>query len=183
MIVSRLAHVALDVADLDSAIAFSCELFGLAPLAHGAGSAHLGAGASDTYELVLRTGDEPRIDHFAFALCGEPALVRVRERLARAGAPIGELTEDLGPGIAAAIETALPSGHALRLVCESAPRGFRPRPAVPAPHHRGVGGPLRAPQQRITAAQMTVLRAGASAAGLPVTSDPDELFWVGRHPA
>jgi dihydrodipicolinate synthase/N-acetylneuraminate lyase len=44
------------------------------------------------------------------------------------------------------------------------------------------GGPLRAPQQRITAAQMGVLRAAANAAGLQVTSDPDELFWVGRNP-
>jgi 4-hydroxy-tetrahydrodipicolinate synthase len=45
------------------------------------------------------------------------------------------------------------------------------------------GGPLRGPQQRITAAQMATLRAGAAAAGLPVTSDSDELFWVGRNPA
>lgn len=44
------------------------------------------------------------------------------------------------------------------------------------------GGPLRGPQQRITAAQMATLRAGATAAGLPVTADPDELFWVGRNP-
>jgi len=44
------------------------------------------------------------------------------------------------------------------------------------------GGPLRAPQIRITAAQMGILRAAVTAAGLAVTSDPDELFWVGRHP-
>ena len=44
------------------------------------------------------------------------------------------------------------------------------------------GGPLRSPQQRINAAQMAQLRAAASAAGLAVTPDPDELFWVGRNP-
>jgi hypothetical protein len=45
------------------------------------------------------------------------------------------------------------------------------------------GGPLRAPLPRVNAAQMAALRAGAMAAGLPVTDDPDELFWVGRNPA
>jgi dihydrodipicolinate synthase/N-acetylneuraminate lyase len=45
------------------------------------------------------------------------------------------------------------------------------------------GGPLRAPQPRIHEPQMSALRAGAVAAGLPVTDDPDELFWVGRNPA
>jgi 4-hydroxy-tetrahydrodipicolinate synthase len=45
------------------------------------------------------------------------------------------------------------------------------------------GGPLRQPQQRINKAQMTQLRAAAVASGLPVTDDPDELFYVGRNPA
>lgn len=45
------------------------------------------------------------------------------------------------------------------------------------------GGPLRQPQQRINAAQMAQLRGAAVAAGLPVTDDPDELFYVGRNPA
>lgn len=44
------------------------------------------------------------------------------------------------------------------------------------------GGPLRQPQQRLNKAQMTQLRAAATAAGLPVTEDPDELFLVGRNP-
>jgi 4-hydroxy-tetrahydrodipicolinate synthase len=45
------------------------------------------------------------------------------------------------------------------------------------------GGPLRQPQPRINAGQMAALRAGAAAAGLAVTEDPDELFLVGRNPA
>lgn len=44
------------------------------------------------------------------------------------------------------------------------------------------GGPIRQPQARPNAAQMAQLRAAAVAAGLPVTEDPDELFWVGRNP-
>ena len=45
------------------------------------------------------------------------------------------------------------------------------------------GGPLRQPQQRINAAQMAQIRAGAKAAGLPVIDEGDELFYVGRNPA
>ena len=45
------------------------------------------------------------------------------------------------------------------------------------------GGPLRSPQQRINHAQMLQMRGAATAAGLPVTSAPDEEFFVGRNPA
>jgi 4-hydroxy-tetrahydrodipicolinate synthase len=45
------------------------------------------------------------------------------------------------------------------------------------------GGPLRQPQQRITAAQMAQLRAAATAAGLPVTDASDAEFYAGRNPA
>jgi 4-hydroxy-tetrahydrodipicolinate synthase len=45
------------------------------------------------------------------------------------------------------------------------------------------GGPLRGPMQRINQAQMTQLRGAAAAAGLPITDEPDEMFFVGRNPA
>lgn len=44
------------------------------------------------------------------------------------------------------------------------------------------GGPIRQPQARPNAAQMAQMRSAAVAAGLPVTDDPDELFWTGRNP-
>ncbi len=44
------------------------------------------------------------------------------------------------------------------------------------------GGPLRAPLARINAAQMGMIRKAAVDAGLPVTDDPDDEFWVGRNP-
>jgi dihydrodipicolinate synthase/N-acetylneuraminate lyase len=44
------------------------------------------------------------------------------------------------------------------------------------------GGPIRQPQARPNAAQMAQMRAATAAAGLPVTDDPDELFWTGRNP-
>jgi hypothetical protein len=45
------------------------------------------------------------------------------------------------------------------------------------------GGPIRQPHMRISAAQMSALRAAATASGLAVTDDPDEFFYVGRNPA
>ena len=45
------------------------------------------------------------------------------------------------------------------------------------------GGPLRQPTMRITAPQMRSLRQGLVDSKLTVTSDPDELFFVGRNPA
>jgi dihydrodipicolinate synthase/N-acetylneuraminate lyase len=45
------------------------------------------------------------------------------------------------------------------------------------------GGPLRAPAMRVPDRFMNSLRAGLEASSLPVTSDPDSEFMVGRNPA
>ena len=45
------------------------------------------------------------------------------------------------------------------------------------------GGPLRQPTQRLVYSQMQALRAAAVRAGLDVTDDGDEEFFVGRNPA
>lgn len=44
------------------------------------------------------------------------------------------------------------------------------------------GGPIRQPQSRPNAGQMAQMRSAALAAGLPVTDDPDDQFWIGRNP-
>lgn len=44
------------------------------------------------------------------------------------------------------------------------------------------GGPLRAPAARAPDRFMKMMRQGLTASGLPVTSDPDSAFMVGRHP-
>jgi catechol 2,3-dioxygenase-like lactoylglutathione lyase family enzyme len=138
VIVSRLAHVALDVEDLDAVVAFYTDLLGLAVIEESSGSAYLACGASNTYELVLRQG-EHRFDHFAFAVRGEAALEEVRERCTQRALDFVELDVDGEPGLSAGIETSLPSGHVLRLVAEADPSGFRVRPAYAPIHHRGVG--------------------------------------------
>jgi 4-hydroxy-tetrahydrodipicolinate synthase len=46
------------------------------------------------------------------------------------------------------------------------------------------GGPLRQPTARLVSAQMNVLRAGAAGAGVIEHEDePDDAFFIGRHPA
>jgi len=44
------------------------------------------------------------------------------------------------------------------------------------------GGPMPLPTQRLWSNHMKALRAGAEAAGLNPTSDPDEAFFIGRNP-
>jgi 4-hydroxy-tetrahydrodipicolinate synthase len=45
------------------------------------------------------------------------------------------------------------------------------------------GGPIPHPTPRVYARDMAILRRGLEAAGLNPTHDPDEAFFVGRHPA
>lgn len=45
------------------------------------------------------------------------------------------------------------------------------------------GGPLPHPTQRVFQRDMVMLRRGQETAGLDPTRDPDEAFFVGRHPA
>jgi len=44
------------------------------------------------------------------------------------------------------------------------------------------GGPIRSPHVRISDRQMHRLRSAVEASGLPVTSDPDSAFVIGRNP-
>jgi 4-hydroxy-tetrahydrodipicolinate synthase len=45
------------------------------------------------------------------------------------------------------------------------------------------GAPLRAPAMRVPDRLMKSLGGGLEASGLPVTSDPDSQFMIGRNPA
>ncbi len=45
------------------------------------------------------------------------------------------------------------------------------------------GGPIRMPHMRLNDQQMRLLRDGAVHSGVEVTNDPDDVFFVGRHPA
>lgn len=45
------------------------------------------------------------------------------------------------------------------------------------------GGPIRMPHMRLNGHQMRLLREGAAYSGLDVTPEPDDQFFIGRHPA
>jgi catechol 2,3-dioxygenase-like lactoylglutathione lyase family enzyme len=137
-IVGRLAHVALDVPDLDAAVTFYEQVLGLGVVAEGPGSAHLAGGRSNTYELLLRAGDA-QLDHLAFAVVDQTALAEGRRRLELAGVAVVDAVSEPDLGVAAAVAATLPSGHVVELVLESAPIGYRPPSSTPARHHRGAG--------------------------------------------
>ena len=84
-IVSRLAHVALTVPDVDAAEAFYNDMFGLATVAADADTRYMASGRSATYELALTRGDSAAMDHFAFTVCGIDALDEAARRLDAAG--------------------------------------------------------------------------------------------------
>ena len=44
------------------------------------------------------------------------------------------------------------------------------------------GGPIRMPAARLLYDQMSILRNGLIASGLPVTEEPDDEFFIGRNP-
>ena len=137
-LVSRLAHVELGVPDLEAAVAFYSEALGMEVVGHEDDRTYMACGATNTYELRLRSG-EPEFGHFAFSVCGRDALETVAERLSGAGAPVTDIDVSDEPGLDAGIETALPAGHVLRLVVERDPRPYAVSSERMLAGYQGVG--------------------------------------------
>lgn len=136
MIVSRLAHVAFSVPDVDLASDFYRSIFGLTILDEGQEYRYLASGSSRTFELALREGD-PAMDHFAFSVCGAHALAAARERLRQAGVDYSELAE--APGLTGGLSFTLATGHVMQLVAESDPVAFTVTSEPGSEHRVGVG--------------------------------------------
>lgn len=136
MTLSRLAHVALDVPDIELATEFYGEIFGLAVIAEEEGRRYLASGRSRTFELQLAAG-ETALDHFAFSVCGAADLDAAAATLAELGVEVGAAPG--GPGIERGISFALPTGHAMDLVLEADPTPFVVAAQAPPANQRGVG--------------------------------------------
>ena len=136
MIVSRLAHLAFSVPDVELASDFYRSIFGLTMLDEGSDYRYLTSGMSRTFELALRKG-EPAMDHFAFSVCGTEALVAARDRLKEAGVACSEVGD--APGLAGGLSFTLPTGHVMQLVVESDPAAFTVTSAPGGEHRSGVG--------------------------------------------
>lgn len=135
-IVSRLAHVAFSVPDLELASNFYRSIFGLTVLEQGPTYRYLASGWSRTFELAFREG-EPGMDHFAFSVCGPEALAAAGARLRDAGIACIDVSE--APGLMGGLSFALPTGHQMQLVVESDPAALTVTPAPGAEHRVGVG--------------------------------------------
>lgn len=136
MIVSRLAHVAFSVPDVELASEFYRSIFGLTVVDEGPDYRYLASGWSRAFELALREG-EPTMDHFAFSVCGTDALRSARDRLMEAGVACSETGE--APGLADGLSFTLPTGHVMQLVAESDPAAFTVTSGPGGEHRIGVG--------------------------------------------
>lgn len=138
MIISRLAHIALGVPDLEAAAAFYGGVFGLSPVGGSSDGQFLACGTSNTFELRLREG-EAELEHFALSVRSREALELARERLVNAGATVIDADMTGEPGLDCGIETVLPGGYVIRLVLESDPLPYNVIASVPLQHRRGIG--------------------------------------------
>lgn len=136
MIVSRLAHVAFSVPDVELASDFYRSIFGLTILDEDPSYRYLTSGSSHTFELALREG-EPTMESFAFSVCGADALAAARDRLKEAGVACAEVGE--APGLDGGLSFTLPSGHLMRLVAEHDPAAFTVTSEPDGKHRVGVG--------------------------------------------
>jgi len=136
MIVSRLAHLAFAVSDVDVATEFYRGLFGLEVVGDDGNHRFLAGGRSRTFELALSEG-EPAMEHFAFSVCGLSAFAEAQARLERAGVVLSAVIA--GPGLDAGVSFALPTGHTMHLVVETDPAAFVVSSVPAGDQRRGVG--------------------------------------------
>lgn len=104
----RLDHAALRAIDLARAQDWYCQVVGLVETDGENGCVHLGCGEGTVLTLVAGGSG---LDHFAY----EVADVEELEAATR-GLPSTAVAHDLEPGVAAAVDVCLPSGHRLQLV-------------------------------------------------------------------
>lgn len=136
MIVSRLAHIAFAVSDVEVATGFYQDIFGLEVVGDHGDCRFLAGGRSRTFELALTEG-QPTMEHFAFSVCGLSALDEAQARLQGAGVELSDITA--GPGIEAGVAFALPTGHTMHLVVETDPAAFVLSSVPVGEQRRGVG--------------------------------------------
>ena len=96
MIVSRLAHIAFAVSDVEVATEFYRNVFGLEVVGDDGCHRFLAGGRSRTFELALTEG-KPAMEHFAFSVCGRSALAEAQARLQVAGVELSDI--NAGPGV------------------------------------------------------------------------------------
>lgn len=116
--VTRLGHVALEVANLSAAAEFYQDRWGLDVADEGRDALFMRADGPDHHVLALRSGVRQSVHHYAWEVAGRDDLERAAERLARLETPIiyGPAPAD-EPGIGLCLRFQDPDGHVLELYC------------------------------------------------------------------
>lgn len=115
--VTRVGHIALNVADLDDAVDFQQEVLGLVETERVAGASYLTCNERH-HELILIEDRARRgYDHLALEVADGATLDRAASRLEAAGGTLLGGVYDGEPGIDRALKVVSPSGHVYKLFC------------------------------------------------------------------
>jgi catechol 2,3-dioxygenase-like lactoylglutathione lyase family enzyme len=118
--IRSLAHVALQVTDLEASVRYAGEVLGMREVERVDGRAYLTLGSQhNTYGgchhvIEYFEGPATALEHVAFRATDPEALQQLRNRLEKAGVPVRAGRE---PDIADAIRFESPCGHGFELFC------------------------------------------------------------------
>lgn len=112
--VKKLEHVELTVENFDEALTFCTDVMGLSEIDRSGGTAYLGCGFDENYDLAVCEGD-PGLEHFAIRVGSDAELDAQVERLRERDIEFTE-TADAEPNQKRGVRVTLPSGPTLELV-------------------------------------------------------------------
>ncbi|RKN03464.1 VOC family protein [Streptomyces radicis] len=136
--VTGLDHIALAVPDLETALGFYTDAWGLVPVAEQGGRHHLAGQQSRHTDLVLSQGPTAALDHIALAVASPEVLERLAKRLVNAGHRTMKVSAmELRPGQTAAVVTHDPDGHRIELAVGAQDEGARDTSVQMAPLRLG----------------------------------------------
>lgn len=119
MAITKLAHVELAVDDVDRAVAFHRDAFGLEPVGDQNGTVYLGVAGGPGYLLGLSAGGTG-VRHFAAEVESADDLDSYASRLSGMGIDV-QRSSDGEPGQGDGIRFCAPDGHVIELVLANGP--------------------------------------------------------------
>ena len=115
--VTRIGHIALNVADLDRAVDFQQQVIGMVEVERCGGASYLTCNDRH-HELILVEDPSNRgYDHLALQVADTATLERAGKVVAAAGATVLGGIYDGEPGIDRALKIQSPGGHVFKLFC------------------------------------------------------------------
>jgi catechol 2,3-dioxygenase-like lactoylglutathione lyase family enzyme len=115
--VTRIGHIALNVADLDKAVEFQQEVIGMVETDRLGGASYLTCNDRH-HELILsETHGKRGYAHLGFEVADAAALEAAGPRLTAAGGTVLGSVSDGEPGIDRALLVRSPAGHVYKLFC------------------------------------------------------------------